>query len=299
MQTDQFSNDKINSLPSKVNIQKILIIYSVAITLLTYLFYLKLDFKTKQYEEILPKYRSLTQFKTTLTPTSTPVITNTEEIPCLVDKDTIYSQDKNFAACLEKGEYMVFKKSDSLDTAEYRRFWEETGRIETEEEILISYADYYSTNYGLRPHEIGSSVYRIDKINRTLELLFEALDIPNIRDWISGSEFRPQFILFNSGESWTFSPDKNIMLLLTAECTGCSTTLYLYAYDFANDKLTFVGEPYIVDYQNESEKFEINWLDTKTLTWREGNWRERKREEYNGSDFPVIQDDLGYKTTQF
>ena len=298
MLTNLRLKDKLSNYFSRVKFQKVLLFYGVLATLLALVLNSKLKYRTEQYKTLLQRSYSNDYTSPTITPI--PTRREAEVITCISDKDTIYSANQNFAACLEDEKYNVYKKTFSIRPYGYRRFWQESGRIEADNEILISYADYYRTSNDLRPHEISSPVFRINKTAGNLELLFDSLDIPNIKDWINGSEFSAQFILFSENETWTFSPNRNILLLRVAPCIDCDAgSGYLYAYNFLESKLIFIGQPYSQNDEDANKRFFIEWLDSETLKWREGLWRERRDEEYeSGYDYPAVQDDLGYKVTR-
>lgn len=215
-------------------------------------------------------------------------------ITCVNDKTTLFTGDrKEFAACLEDGIYQVYRSTFEG----YGRFWEETGRYEADDEIVIAYADYERSASRVANNLRGSRVFRITKTdNPSLSELVNALEVPDKENWFDGLEYSAQFSLEDA--DWVRSPKKDVYLISVTICTGCSAIPILYAYDSRKDELIRIGSPFSSSNQ-DAEGFDITWLGDYSLKWREGRWRERTDDEIEtGYEFPGVQDDLGFRITE-
>lgn len=224
------------------------------------------------------------------TPTLTPkpVI---KKSGCLAERGVIFSQDKDnmFAACLENNEFQVHKLTAH---GNYESFGKELTKFEDGDFLYLAYASFTDSDNV----QSGARVFKIDLVNKTLDNILDPLDVPNPKLFMRGKgvKYTPVFWLFEKKHEWVFSPDKAYILLKMTDCSGCSTTTHLYAYNFKNDKLTYIGVPY-PDYSEETYQVEgyfIEWLDNKTIKWKEGETRATG--DYMA---PFETVDLGYRIT--
>lgn len=278
-----FIKEKLTSILQSSKYLKILIVYSLIISFITFLSVIK----WKYWKSMFFKLRDETT--TTVYPTNTPSPTTTKYPPvtCVNESSTIFTGGDTgslFAACLEEGKYNVYH--ETYDG--YYPMTEETGRLNMDNQIIISYEGTYAR---VPRRYQGSRVFIIDKSGENLAVLLDPLNIPNKEFWISGTSYYVIYVV-NGDESWSLSPNKNILLLTVRSCWGCDATNYLYAYNFSNKEVKYIGSLY------GDPDFYIEWIDANTLKWREGNWRPRTTDDPQG-DFPAIQEDLGYHVISF
>jgi len=279
-----FMREKLFSFINSPKLLIVLFVYSVIITLVSGLSLIKWNYWKNKFAGYKEQNNSKI-YNLSITPLPSP-LTKSPPATCINESSTLFTgneNDKEFAACLEDGKYNVYR--ETLDG--YYPMVEETGRLDLDKQIIISYEDYSGQ---VPKKDLGSRVFMVDKTGKKFNVLLDPLDIPNKEDWISGVQYNVIYAVYGN-ETWSLSPDKNILLLTVSSCWGCDASYHLYAYNFFSKELKYIGGLY------RDGQFYIEWIDINTLRWRGGRWRERTANDTEEGHFPAIQEDLGYKIT--
>lgn len=233
----------------------------------------------------LSYYKSLLSITPKPSPTPDPDYKVVLEHPCFKTDQAYWSSDKLIVVCQKEESFKLFLKDSKYGYIK-RGVPEAPQSVKAGRYVYVAFVHNMDETIYHPNYLIGSIVVRLDTVRKSLDVVADPRSIPNKDLFTDALSYTPSFWLLPQDTEGLFSPNQRHLILGVVRCSGCETTIWLYVLDTTTKKLYFLGEP---------KNNEFRWLDEKTIQWRAGKTRETTETDL-GHEYPVITDDLGYRT---